>query len=173
MRIKVTPGDFRVEELLGVEPEPAGPWALYRLRKVNLTSLEARRRLAAALGLSPRQVVIPALKDKRAVTVQYAAARGGGRSQIAERVLGAEGFQRNDLKARILKKAYLTRSGRDLLLRPQDVRIGQEIPDVRHAGGYALSVQFALPPGCYASPVIKAAVVAPRRPSALAAPDGE
>ncbi|MCX7844397.1 MAG: tRNA pseudouridine(13) synthase TruD [Candidatus Bipolaricaulota bacterium] len=72
MRFKVLPEDFRVEELLGPPPQGRGNYALWRVEKRDLTTLEAQTFLAARLGLPPRAVSFPALKDKRAVAVQYA-----------------------------------------------------------------------------------------------------
>ncbi len=78
MRIKGVPEDFRVEELLHTEIGARGPLAVYALRKTNLTTQEARRQLARALGRSPGHVRCPAQKDKRAVTLQHCSVRMGG-----------------------------------------------------------------------------------------------
>lgn len=79
MRIKVLPEDFQVEEILGIEPEGKGPYALYRVEKRNFTTLEAAGRLAARLGLPPSALAFPALKDKRAVAVQHGTVKTSGK----------------------------------------------------------------------------------------------
>ncbi len=79
MRIKTVPEDFRVEEILNVEPREKGPYALYRLEKRNLTTLEAAGRLAARLGFPPSALAFPALKDKVALAVQHGTVRTGGK----------------------------------------------------------------------------------------------
>jgi tRNA pseudouridine13 synthase len=77
MRIKVTPDDFVVEEHIGLQLAAAGPWAIYRLRKSGLTTLQARERIAAQLKLANQRVVFPALKDKEAVATQFFAIPAG------------------------------------------------------------------------------------------------
>ncbi len=77
MRIKAKPEDFRVEELLGISPEKRGPYALFRVEKRNLTTLEAQVRLAKRLGLPPSAIRFPALKDKVAVAVQHCTVKVG------------------------------------------------------------------------------------------------
>jgi len=72
MRLKVTPNDFVVTERADLRLAEAGPWAVYRVRKVGCTTLEVQTRLAAQLGLARRQVIFPALKDKEAMAVQFA-----------------------------------------------------------------------------------------------------
>ncbi|MGC9019280.1 MAG: tRNA pseudouridine(13) synthase TruD [Candidatus Bipolaricaulaceae bacterium] len=80
MRIKTVPEDFWVEEILKVKPREKGPYALYRLEKRNLTTLEAAGRLSARLGLPPSALAFPALKDKRAVAIQHGTAKTGGKA---------------------------------------------------------------------------------------------
>jgi len=90
MRLKVVPGDFIVEERAALRLQAAGPWAVYRVRKVGLTTLAARTRLAAALALSDGQVLFPALKDKEAISVQYACAPSGLAERVEQEGLTAE-----------------------------------------------------------------------------------
>jgi tRNA pseudouridine13 synthase len=87
MRIKVMPEDFIVEEQIELALLDRGPWAVYRVRKVGLTTLEVQTRLAARFGLGRSRVVFPALKDQDAVAIQYAALPPG----VPERLEG-EGF---------------------------------------------------------------------------------
>ncbi|MBM3188112.1 MAG: tRNA pseudouridine(13) synthase TruD, partial [Chloroflexi bacterium] len=42
MRIKALPEDFVVEEQVRLNPADSGPWAVYRVRKVGLTTLEVQ-----------------------------------------------------------------------------------------------------------------------------------
>lgn len=84
MRIKALPGDFVVEERANLALRDAGAWAIYRVRKVGLTTLQVQRQLAGQLHLSAKQVLFPALKDKQAVAIQYASLPAGH----AERLQG-------------------------------------------------------------------------------------
>lgn len=71
-------------------------------------------------------------------------------------VLDEEGLTLNDLKARILKKAYLSKGKRALLLLPQETSISPPIPDDCFSGRNKLTLTFTLPRGSYATLVIKA-----------------
>lgn len=86
-RIKSRPEDFLVEEVLRTQPGASGDYAVYRATKRLLTTLELQERLAQILGIPPRAIVIPALKDKGAVAIQHLTIRG----RAASRITG-EGF---------------------------------------------------------------------------------
>jgi tRNA pseudouridine13 synthase len=71
LRIKTVPEDFLVEERLSVQPKARGPYALYRVKKRNITTLEAAQILSRALKVKPSAIAFPALKDKVAVAIQH------------------------------------------------------------------------------------------------------
>ncbi|MCS7207506.1 MAG: tRNA pseudouridine(13) synthase TruD [Dehalococcoidia bacterium] len=81
MRLKVCPDDFYVEERIALPLAP-GPFTLYRIRKVGVTTLAVQAGLAQGLGLSRRDVVFPAQKDRQAVAVQFASVRGEGPAHL-------------------------------------------------------------------------------------------
>ncbi|MCP4540499.1 MAG: tRNA pseudouridine(13) synthase TruD [Chloroflexi bacterium] len=74
---------------------------------------------------------------------------------IVAHVLAEEGLALNDLKARILKKAYLSKGKRALLLLPQNTFISPPEPDDRFPGRNKLTFAFTLPRGSYATLVVK------------------
>lgn len=76
LQLKLTPEDFVVEEELRALPGTSGDFAIYRVTKRMLTTPDLQARLAAALGVPPRSVVFPALKDRRAVATQHFSVRG-------------------------------------------------------------------------------------------------
>jgi tRNA pseudouridine13 synthase len=78
---------------------------------------------------------------------------------IAEQVLVEEGLTSNDLKARILKKAYLPKGKRALLLFPRNVSASPTEPDERFPNRHKMTVAFTLPRGSYATLVLKALAV--------------
>lgn len=82
MRLKVVPEDFLVEEQVRFPPG-GGPYALYRVQKRGITTLEAQARLARMLRLPLSALAFPALKDRDAVTVQYATVRGPGPDRLS------------------------------------------------------------------------------------------
>ncbi|MBM3945455.1 MAG: tRNA pseudouridine(13) synthase TruD, partial [SAR202 cluster bacterium] len=63
-------------------------------------------------------------------------------------VLKEEGLELDDLKARLLKRAYLPKANRRLLVFPSHVETVPSTPD-------RLVVKFNLPPGSYATLVLK------------------
>ncbi|MCC6646529.1 MAG: tRNA pseudouridine(13) synthase TruD [Polyangiaceae bacterium] len=70
--IRATPEDFEVEELPAYAPSGAGPHLFVRFRKRELDTLVAVRMLARRLGVSPRDAGTAGLKDRHAVTTQWA-----------------------------------------------------------------------------------------------------
>jgi tRNA pseudouridine13 synthase len=77
--------------------------------------------------------------------------------EIVSQVLAEEGLGLSDLKARILKKAYLSRAKRTLLLFPADAAAEKATPDERFPGRSRITLSFALPRGSYATLVVKVA----------------
>ncbi len=71
-RIRVTPEDFRVVEELAYEAAGEGEHLYVRFEKTELTTPEAVRRIAAALDVDPRGSGWAGLKDRRAITEQWA-----------------------------------------------------------------------------------------------------
>jgi tRNA pseudouridine13 synthase len=65
----------------------------------------------------------------------------------------------HDLKARILRKAYLSKGKRALLLFPQDTSASPPGPDDVFSGQQKVILTFTLPRGSYATLVLKALAV--------------
>jgi len=84
-----------------------------------------------------------------------------GLTQIVTVVLTREGLTLDDMKVRILKKAYLPKSSRPLLVFPKEVSTSGVEPDDVFEGSYKRSVSFTLPRGCYATLLIKALELLP------------
>lgn len=78
MKLRRLPEDFRVEELTGATAD-GGPFALYRLTKRSLTTLEAIDRMAVTLRVPKSRIAYGGLKDKHAVTTQYVTVERGPR----------------------------------------------------------------------------------------------
>ncbi len=76
-------------------------------------------------------------------------------AQVVRKVLADEGLQLDDLKARILRQAYLPKGRRPLLLQPADVVVDPVQNDERFPGRLALRLSFTLPPGAFATLVLK------------------
>jgi len=135
MRIKTIPDDFYVQEEIDLALRDRGPWAVYRVRKVGVTTLDVQTRLASQLGLGRNRVVFPALKDRDAIAVQYATLPAG----LPERVEGA-GFaaQRVGYRLRPLAPADLRGNAFSLVLRdmeaPEASRVSRRLEELARYG---------------------------------------
>ncbi|MDP9034885.1 MAG: tRNA pseudouridine(13) synthase TruD [Myxococcota bacterium] len=95
-RIKVRPEDFVVEEIAAYPPSGVGEHVFVRFTKRDVTTLDAARALARALGCDPREVGVAGMKDKRAVatqTISLHAPRGVAACELSDRarLLSLEG----------------------------------------------------------------------------------
>ncbi len=71
-KIRDQPQDFQVEEVPAYAPEGRGEHVFVRFQKTELNTPEAVRRIAEALGVDAREAGWAGLKDRRAVTSQWA-----------------------------------------------------------------------------------------------------
>jgi tRNA pseudouridine13 synthase len=77
MKIRQKPEDFVVAELSRYELSSQGPFALYRLEKWDIGTIEALRNLAHAWKLPRAAISFGGLKDRHARTEQVVSIRGG------------------------------------------------------------------------------------------------
>jgi tRNA pseudouridine13 synthase len=68
--IRKTPEDFVVEEIPAFEPSGEGEHLYLRIKKTNVTTNDAVKRVCSALGVDERGAGYAGMKDKRAVTTQ-------------------------------------------------------------------------------------------------------
>jgi len=69
--VRAVPEDFRVDEVAAYVPTGAGPHVYLRVEKRGLTTRDAVRTLARALGVPERDAGFAGMKDKQAVTSQW------------------------------------------------------------------------------------------------------
>ncbi len=69
--IRRSPADFRVEEILGFDPDGEGDHWLLWVEKSNANTHWIAQQLSQAAGVHPRDVGHAGLKDRRAVTRQW------------------------------------------------------------------------------------------------------
>jgi tRNA pseudouridine13 synthase len=79
--IKRQPDDFRVEEILGFEPDGEGPHAWLWIRKRDATTQWLAGALARLAGVRRRDVGYAGLKDRAAVTSQWFSVPVEGRAE--------------------------------------------------------------------------------------------
>lgn len=83
LTLKARPEDFVVEEVLRSRPGPTGDYAVYRVTKRLLTTPQAQERIARQLGVAPRALAFPALKDRVAIATQHFTMKGRGPNEIS------------------------------------------------------------------------------------------
>ncbi len=70
--LRASPEDFRVDEIPAYEPSGEGSHVYVRFEKRGMTTPFAVERMARALGVDPRDAGYAGLKDRHAVTTQWA-----------------------------------------------------------------------------------------------------
>jgi tRNA pseudouridine13 synthase len=76
-KFRERPEDFQVEEIPAYTPAGTGEHLMVHVQKTGLTTPDAVRRLAQALGVDPAQAGWAGLKDRIAVTTQWVTLFGG------------------------------------------------------------------------------------------------
>jgi tRNA pseudouridine13 synthase len=79
--VRVSPEDFRVEEILGFDPCGEGEHVFLYLEKRRLNTSELLRRVAAFSRVPDRDIGCAGLKDRNAVTRQWVSVRLAGRPE--------------------------------------------------------------------------------------------
>jgi tRNA pseudouridine13 synthase len=90
MKIKERPEDFQVEELTDLRPEDSGPFALYRLEKRNLNTLDALHFVRRRWKIDGQRISFGGLKDRHAQTIQYFTIFHGPERQLNQTGLHVE-----------------------------------------------------------------------------------
>ncbi|MDQ3034499.1 MAG: tRNA pseudouridine(13) synthase TruD [Myxococcota bacterium] len=80
--LKGRPEDFRVEEVPAYEPVGAGEHLFVHFEKTGLDTKEAVRRIAGVLGVEARDAGFAGLKDRHAVTTQWASFHRGDPTRL-------------------------------------------------------------------------------------------
>ena len=80
-RLRTRPADFRVEEVLGFEPEGDGEHCFLYVEKTGLSTAEVAQRLARHADVPRSGVGYSGLKDRQAVTRQWFSVGPVGRSE--------------------------------------------------------------------------------------------
>jgi tRNA pseudouridine13 synthase len=86
--LRTVPEDFRVDEAPAYSPSGEGDHLFVRFRKRNLDTRVAVERLAAALGVPAKDAGWAGLKDRRAVTTQWASFLFGDPAKLEAADLG-------------------------------------------------------------------------------------
>jgi tRNA pseudouridine13 synthase len=84
MKLKRLPDDFQVEELADFAPGRSGDFALYRLVKRGIGSLEAMDAVCRRWRIARGQMSCCGLKDRHALTTQFVSLRRGPRRGLRQ-----------------------------------------------------------------------------------------
>ena len=93
------------------------------------------------------------LVDLPRLTASYT----GPFEQAAQAVFEKESLGLQEFKARILRRAYVTKGERPVAFLPTDVAVGAPSDDTQFPGGKQLTLEFVLGAGQYATLVLKTA----------------
>jgi|HubBroStandDraft_1064217.scaffolds.fasta_scaffold96918_2 tRNA pseudouridine13 synthase len=122
--LKARPEDFVVEEIPAYEPSGEGEHVFVRFTKRDVTTPDALRAIARALGCDPREAGAAGMKDKRAVTTQTISVhvpRGANAADVGERArhLDLPAIQVHDAVAHgnKLKSGHLVGNRFDIVVR--------------------------------------------------------
>ena len=80
-RLRVSPEDFRVYEVLGFAPEGDGEHVFLHLEKRKLNTQELAQRISSLSGIHPRDISFSGMKDRNAVTRQWFSVRMAGKAE--------------------------------------------------------------------------------------------
>ncbi len=125
MQIKAQPEDFRVEELIEF-PGEQGDHAYYRVEKRGLPTLVIREFMARQLHVRPSAIVVPALKDAKAVAVQHFSVQHRGPKTLEGQGFRAErvGWGPRELLASDVQANRFTVVVRDIASAEEAERLG-------------------------------------------------
>jgi len=92
-RLKASPEDFHVDEVLGFAADGDGPHALLTVEKRGANTRWVAGELARLAGVQPRDVGYAGLKDRHAVTLQHFTVPIEGRPEPEWSALTTDGFR--------------------------------------------------------------------------------
>ena len=78
MKIKVTPEDFIVKELINLEIKSDGPYRIYLLEKRHWNTMDALLLIARQNKMPMAKIGYGGRKNRHAVTYQYISVQGKG-----------------------------------------------------------------------------------------------
>jgi len=138
-RLRTAPEDFRVDEVLGFEPDGRGEHAWLLIRKRGANSEDVARALARFAGVARRSVSYSGMKDRHAVTTQWFSVQLPGTADPDWSRLDAECWRVERASRHARKLRTGTHRGNHFTLRVRDVDGDREAVDatlrrVRDAG---------------------------------------
>lgn len=114
--VRERPEDFVVDEIPAYLPSGAGDHLYVRFEKRELTTPDAVRRIARAVGVDPRAAGFAGMKDKHAITTQWASFERGDPAGLDAPLEGLRVLERAR-HGNKLRTGHLAGNRFDLLLR--------------------------------------------------------
>ncbi len=121
MKIKEKLEDFIVSEVIDLAPEGKGEYALYLLKKYDISSWDAIGKIAKRLRISMNEIGYGGLKDKKALAYQFITIKNGPQKDLKEEKF--ELFYLGQTTSS-LSKEYLIGNRFEIIVR--DVQIKEE-----------------------------------------------
>lgn len=119
-RIRVLPEDFRVAEVPAYLPSGSGDHLFVRFEKTDLDTPEAVRRLARALDADPKQAGFAGLKDRHAVTTQWASFLFGDPARLEGAAIDGVRVLEHARHGNKLRTGHLRGNRFDILVRSEE-----------------------------------------------------
>lgn len=129
--LRVQPGDFFVDEILGFEPEGSGEHVFVHVEKTGTNSDWVGKQLARFAGVAPMAVSWSGMKDRHAVTRQWFSVQLPGKTDLDWLALNINGVQVLDARRHNRKLKRGAHRGNQFRIRLRDVSGDREAAQVR------------------------------------------
>jgi len=138
-RLRVSPEDFRVDEIPAFEPDGEGEHVLLHVRKTGANTEWVARRLASHAKLPVSAVGFAGLKDRHAVTTQWFSLHLGPHQEPDWRTFAAEGVEILEMHRHRRKIRRGALRGNRFLIRLRDWQassdeLGERVARIRQRG---------------------------------------
>lgn len=120
-RLRSSPEDFQVREVLGFPPEGAGEHVFLHVRKRNSNTEWVSRQIARVAGVSMRDVSYSGLKDKLALTWQWFSVHLPGKADPDWRTLESEQIHIEEIARHKSKLRHGTHQSNGFILTVREV----------------------------------------------------
>jgi tRNA pseudouridine13 synthase len=138
-RIRVSPEDFQVDEILGFEPSGEGQHRMLLVRKRNTNTEWLAKQLARHANVPPRNVGYAGLKDRHAVTTQWYSLDLAGKTEPNWQSFATEDYEvlQSTPHNKKIRKGILKANRFRLILRDYDgdaKELEQRLTDIAEHG---------------------------------------
>ena len=118
MKLKCIPEDFVVEERINTSIQTSGDFAIYKVRKINLTTDGLVKKLGQWINKPIKSFSIAGMKDRHGITTQHISLKGDGPDLIETDQFSAQriGYANQAITPNQLNGNYFKITLRDLIV---------------------------------------------------------